>query len=307
MIFRSNIKKVLACLIFPYFTMGQQDPQFTQFFDNTLFVNPAYAGSRGMLNVTGVHREQWVGFEGRPRSTSLSVHSPLSYESVGLGVTAVNDEIGPFNQTMVYADFSYTLRFDNLPGHKLAFGLKGGFNMVSLNTSGLTATDDNDMIVLQDVNNNINPNFGFGIFYHTPRLFIGLSSPKILERSYDGFSTTNIERRHYFGVLGGVLGLDANWKLRPTALIKITENAPISIDISSAFIYKEKVWFGVMYRLNAAFGVFAQFQVTPQFKLGLASDFGTQELRNYNYGTFEALLSYDFIFKKDGIRSPRYF
>jgi len=62
-----------------------------------------------------------------------------------------------------------------------------------------------------------------------------------------------------------------------------------------------------MYRLNAAFGVFTQFQITPQFKLGIATDFGTQAIRNYNYGTYEVLVSYDFKFKKEGLRSPRFF
>ena len=84
---------------------GQQDPQFTQYFDNTLFVNPAYAGSRNMLNITGIHREQWVGIDGRPVSSTLSLHSPLTYESVGVGFTMVNDQTGPIKQTMLYGDF----------------------------------------------------------------------------------------------------------------------------------------------------------------------------------------------------------
>ena len=56
---------------------AQQDPHFTQYFDNTLFVNPAYAGSKDVLNLTAIHREQWVGFDGRPRSTTFSIHSPF--------------------------------------------------------------------------------------------------------------------------------------------------------------------------------------------------------------------------------------
>jgi type IX secretion system PorP/SprF family membrane protein len=134
-----------------------------------------------------------------------------------------------------------------------------------------------------------------------------LSTPKILEKAYDGASTTNLERRHYFGIIGGVFSLNSSWKMRPSAQIKLTLGAPISIDLSTAAIYKEKFWIGATYRLNAAFGAFVQYQITPQFKLGIASDFGTQAIRNYNYGTFEMLASYDFVFKKQGIRSPRYF
>lgn len=287
-------------------TFGQQDPHFTQYSENMLFVNPAYAGSRGVLNFTGIHRQQWTGFAGRPVSTTFSAHSPLTYESVGLGITMVNDKTGPIKQTMLYGDFSYTLKFKN-PDRKLSFGIKGGLNIVSVETSELQTSESNDPKLLQNVRNNVNPNFGFGVYYHSSRFFVGASSPKLIQRGYDGVSKTNIEQRHFYGIIGGVFPVNYAWKLRPTALVKITANSPINIDASMAAIYRDQVWFGATYRLNAAVGIFAQFQVSQQLKLGLASDFGTQKLRNYNYGTFEILASYDFVFKKQGMRSPRYF
>lgn len=287
-------------------TYAQQDPHFTQYFDNTLFVNPAYAGSNDVLNFTAIHREQWVGFDGRPRSTSLSLHSPLTYESVGVGLTFVNDQAGPLKQNMIYGDFSYSLKFKN-PKNKLSFGVKAGMNIVSSGTTNLATTELNDPKLLANISNHINPNVGAGIYYHTPKFFIGASSPKILESSYDGISSTNIERRHIFGILGGVLKLNQTWKLRPTAQIKFTNNAPISIDVSAAAIYQDKFWIGAMYRLDAAFGAFIQYQITDQLKAGFATDFGTQTIRNYNSGTFELMIAYDFLFKKEGVRSPRYF
>jgi len=305
-----TVKFLIGCLTLAVLgtanVSAQQDPHFTQYFDNMLFINPAYAGSRGMLNMTAIHREQWVGFDGRPRSSTFSIHSPLSYESVGLGFTAVNDNIGPMNQTMFYADASYTIRFKNHKG-KLAFGVKAGLNLINVDKGGLNSDDPNDPKLLQNVRNNVNPNFGFGIYYHLPYFFVGVSSPKILERSYDKVSTTNLERRHYFGTIGGVITLNDQWKLRPVGLVKITEGAPLSADVSLAAIYAEKLWFGANYRLDAAIGAFVQVQISPQFKVGVASDFGLQKIRNYNSGTFEILLSYDFTFKKQGIRSPRYF
>lgn len=301
-----NFLRIVVLCVFTTQAFGQQDPQFTQYSDNMLFVNPAYAGSRGVLNLTSMHREQWAGFAGRPVSSTFSVHSPLTYQSLGLGVTVVNDQTGPIKQTMMYGDFSYTLKFRNQE-RKLCFGMKGGFNMISIATSTLQTTEANDPRLLQNVKNNINPNIGFGVYYHSPRFFIGASSPKLLELAYDGVSKVNLEKRHYFGIIGGVFPLNNDWKIRPTTQIKLTEKSPISIDASVAAIYKESIWFGAMYRLNAAYGVFLQYQVSPQFKLGLATDFGTQAIRNYNYGTFEVLVSYDFAFKKVGLRSPRYF
>jgi type IX secretion system PorP/SprF family membrane protein len=294
----------LILLTISFNTYGQQDAQFAQYFDNTLYVNPAYAGSRGMMNVTLIHREQWVGFNGRPRSTTFSIHSPLRYESIGVGLTMIADEAGPIKQNMFYGDISYRLKFKN--NRKLVFGLKGGMNMINIGLTSLQKVEENDSKLLSNVRNNINPNFGGGIFYHTPSFFFGLSTPKIIEQSYDG-SKSNMEKRHYFLVTGGVFPVNQEWKMRPSIQAKFTEGAPLSVDFSLAGIYNEKIWIGGLYRLDAAFAAFVQFQLSPQFKMGMASEFGMQKIRNYNYGTFEVLLSYDFTFKKEGIRSPRYF
>jgi len=285
---------------------AQQDPHFAQYFDNTLFVNPAYAGSKEVMNVTAIHREQWTGFNGRPRSTTLSLHTPLPYESVGVGLTAVNDNIGPMNQTMVYADVSYTLKFKNSKS-RLAFGVKGGVNIINGRFSELSTTTENDEKLMQNVRNNVNPNFGFGIYYHLPKFFVGVSVPKMLERSYYDVSKTNLERRHYYGIIGGVFDLSSKWKIRPSVQVKMTQGAPVSVDMSTAFIYNEKFWIGALYRWNAAAGGFLQVNVTRQFKIGFATEFGVKSIRQYNSGTFEVLLSYDLRFKNSGIRSPRFF
>lgn len=285
---------------------AQQDPHFTQYFDNMLFVNPAYSGSNGVLNATAMHREQWAGFEGRPHSTTLGIHSPLPYESVGVGLSFVNDKIGPMNQTMIYGDVSYSLKFKNHNG-RLSFGLKGGVNIINIGDSHIDAAEPNDPTALSSIRNNVNPNFGFGIYYRTPSFFAGLSIPKMLQRGYDGISETNLEQRHYYGTLGGVIQLTEKWKLRPSTMVRITDGMPVGVDLTLAAIFNDKIWFGANYRLLAAAGAFVQLQVTPQLRLGIGSDFGLQSLRNYNYGTFEIMLSYDFSFTKGGVVTPRYF
>jgi type IX secretion system PorP/SprF family membrane protein len=299
-----NLILVVLFAILTLQVKAQQDPQFTQYFDNALFVNPAYAGSTGMLSALSIHREQWVGFEGRPSSTTLSIHSPLSYESVGLGLTAVRDVIGPLSQTMFYGDFSYSLKLTKKS--KLALGLKAGLNLINSETSTLNTTEADDQNLMNNMRNRINPNFGFGMYYHSPRFFAGISTPKLIEQSIDGTST-NKEKRHYFAIIGAVIPVSKEWKIRPTSQVKATSGAPMSIDFSAAGIYYDKLWIGTMYRLNAAYGVFSQYQINPQFRIGLATDFSATQVRKYNYGTFEVMLSYDFRYNKQGIRSPRYF
>ena len=52
---------------------GQQDAQYTQYMYNTVSINPAYAGSRGHLSIAGLHRSQWVGLEGAPKTQTLNL------------------------------------------------------------------------------------------------------------------------------------------------------------------------------------------------------------------------------------------
>jgi type IX secretion system PorP/SprF family membrane protein len=297
---------LIVALLNAGISLAQQDPMFTQSFDNMIYVNPAYAGSRGMLNFTDINRVQWVGFDGNPRSTTLSVNSPIFNESLGTGMSMVHDQLGPIKQTMLFGDIAYSIKVND-KGGKLAFGMKAGFNLININSSDLVTTDPNDPYLLQNVQNRVNVNFGAGVYYHSPKWYVGFSSPKVLKQSYDGISQTNVEQRHYFGIVGGIINLNEEWKLKPATQIRATAGAPISMDLSLAGVYRDKFWFGGLYRLDAAFGGFAQFQVSPQFKVGIASEFDTGEIRKYNTGSFELLLTYDFNFKKEGVRSPRYF
>jgi len=132
------------------------------------FLAQAYAGSNGMLNMTALYREQWFGVAGRPQPSTFSIHSPLRFNNVGLGFTAVNDIVGPIQSTKLYGDFSYTLKFKNNKG-KLAFGIKGGVNVNSSKTDQLSTSEGQDQALLDNVGIVISPSFGVGVYYHMPK------------------------------------------------------------------------------------------------------------------------------------------
>lgn len=283
---------------------AQQIGHFTQYFDNYLYTNPAYAGSTNMLGVSGCHREQWLGFAGAPRTSLVSIQSPLKYESVGVGVSLLKDQIGPTNNTHTQISFSYKLKFDETKS--LYFGLNGGLSLYSATTSNLISINENDPSKLSNQQNRALPNLGFGVLYRTPKLFVGFSSPKIIQNSLDG-SENNLEKRHYFFQIGNVTKLNEQWKIRPTTQVILVKGAPINLDLSFASIYNEKFILGLMYRLKSAFGVFAQYQINQNFRVGIASDFSTQKLRSYNYGTFELSINYDLSLKFHKGQVFRYF
>jgi len=303
------ILTILASILFILEVSSQQDPMYTQYMYNTLSVNPAYAGSRDALSITGLLREQWVGIEGAPSTQTLTIHSPFYDDNMGLGFSIINDNVGPVHQTMLFLDYSYSIRPSE--NSTLAFGLKGGFNIFQADLMNLRPNDGDDPAVY-NVNNQLLPNVGVGLYYYSDQGYIGLSSPKLLEGTFneykDGVVTENKERRHYFLIAGYVFDLTQDLKFKPSFLVKIVEGAPVSIDLSATFFVKEKLGVGFAHRLDDSFSGLLQYYITPQFRIGYAYDFTLTELHSYNSGSHELMLGYDFIFMENTrVFSPRFF
>lgn len=296
----------LACST-GFTAVGQQEAQFTQYNDNMLYYNPAYAGSRGRMNILAIHRQQWVGIKGAPMTQAFALHTPLKYESLGVGLSLLNDKVGPVNQTWINGDVSYSMRFRR-NNAKLAFGVTGGLNVMNARLSELSTADANDPLLSQDIQNKLLPNIGAGVFYHSEHWYAGFSIPRIVEsKGVPGELSFNDQRHYYFSV-GGYFNVNRMLKIRPSVMFKMTDNAPFALDGSLAFIFYDKLWLGANYRLDESAGILVQYQLTPQFKLGYSFDVSTSKLVRYNFGTHEILLSYDLVFgKSKGIITPRYF
>ena len=158
-----NLIKITTVLIFALGSVAsaQQLPQFTQYMYNTISVNPAYAGSRETLNVTALHRNQWAGLEGNPTTSTLSVHTPLRNDRIGLGISYIGDQLGFEKTNYVYGDFSYSVPVSK--EIKLSLGLKAGFTNYRLDNP-----DFNDPFFNTNFNS-WNPNFGAGAFIGSNR------------------------------------------------------------------------------------------------------------------------------------------
>lgn len=300
-------------LLFAGLLFGQQDAQYTQYMYNTVSVNPGYAGSRGHLSIAALYRAQWVGLEGAPKTQTLNLHTPLGYDGVGLGVSIVNDQIGPTSETYFDLDFSYTLQLAEEA--RLSFGLKASAHLLDIRFSELNQDLSNpggpDPTLQQDIRNRFSPNIGAGVYYHTERFYAGLSVPRFLETSHfdESSLSTAREQMNFYLITGYVFDLDAFWKFKPTLLSKIVQGAPLQLDFSANFMYNDKFIMGAAYRWDAAVSLLAGFQVSPEFLIGLAYDREITELGQavFNDGSFEVILRYDFIKVLDQMKSPRFF
>ena len=283
---------------------AQQDAMFTQYMFNTLSVNPGYAGSADMLSINAISRHQWISIAGAPTTQTLVLHGPIKSQKLGVGLSVVNDKIGPTKDLSFYGDFSYRLKLSEKSS--LSFGLKGGINNLNVDLESLGGTEANDPAFQGSVTQ-LKPNFGFGLYYRTPKAYLGLSAPKLLQNQFSSGSTSLLQNRHYFLIAGLVTKLSESLAFKPTFLAKYAVNTPVSLDFTANFIIKDKVWLGAMYRLQDAVGGIVQLQLSKQLRLGYAYDYALSELRGYTGGTHEIMLNYDFNFPKDGLVSPRYF
>lgn len=298
-------------LVFLFGTMlslsAQQDSQYTQYMYNTVSINPAYAGNRGVFSAFGVYRTQWVGLDGAPETLNFSVNTPTGFERVGVGLSFTSDRIGPSSENIITADFSYTIPI-NRWGTKLSFGLKAGISTLDIDISKLNIYNPNDVnLVNQSL---LSPVVGAGLYlHHNNRWYIGLSSPNILQtKHYDEVAvSTATEKMHFYLIGGYVFDLRNNIKFKPAVLAKAVGGSTVSVDVSANFLMYDRFSMGLSYRWNAAVSAMAGFRINENIMIGYSYDFNTTELGRYNSGSHEIFLRYELGSRRRNRINPRFF
>src|SRR5689334_11751217 len=143
---RNNAKTLLVLLLLSLGAelKAQQFPQFSQYMYNGMILNPAYAGSKDYLSLTGVYRKQWADFPGAPETETFTAHGPLSEGQMGLGLVFINDKTSDASKHM---DISAAYAFHIETGSgTLSLGVQGGIAQYSTDLSKLRVYDLNDNV-----------------------------------------------------------------------------------------------------------------------------------------------------------------
>ena len=305
-------KAALALLILsgPLYSIGQQDPMYTQYIFNLQTINPAYAGSWQTMGFMALTRHQWVGMTGHPTTQTFSFQTPLSSQNVGIGFDVVHDKLGSERRLMFNIDYSYRVMLNENTSFR--FGLKGGFTNYNNDLSSLQPYPDGvpDPVLSGVVENKFMPNVGFGLFLSSSKYYLSLSLPRLIQNSFQentgNFSKMSEARQYYFA--GGIVfNLSESIKFKPTFMTKAVEGSPFQYDISANFLLAEKFWIGGMYRSGDSFGAIAQWIINSKIRIGYAADFTLTELKDYHKGIHEVMISYEIAFTKRRYVSPRYF
>ena len=286
-------------------------PVYSQYLQNGLIINPAYAGSRGALSAFLSYRMQWMGTDGSPVIQSVSLHTPMKNDKVALGIMAQFMQFGFTKSTSVYANYAYHVRVGK---GKLSFGLKGGADLSNTDYTGILLTNIGDPVFTANDKPYVLPNVGAGIYYFSDKLFAGVSVPTFL--SYNKTGTGSVQASHSFNdydfvfSAGGLITFSQFFKFKPSILIdySLEETKKLSrVDINGNFILADLIWLGGAWRTSEEVAVgILQVQINPQFMFGFSYDYPVGRMNSYSKGSSEIVIRYEFG-SKVSAANPRYF
>lgn len=287
--------------------VAQQDPQYTQYMYNMMTINSAYTGSTGALEGVLTHRSQWIGVDGAPTTQTLSVHSPIANERMGLGFNLINDKSGPASEQYFEGNFSYSIPTG--VSSKLALGLKAGMHLMNTDWSKGKYYDQNDIKFNENIDNKFSPRVGAGFLFYDNNWYLGGSIPNFLKSDHylDDKEVMVTNELHYYFMGGYVFDLSPNLKLKPTFLARAVQGAPLTVDLSANLLIQEMLTLGASYRWDDSVSALAGFQILPELMIGYSYDYSVTDFNKYNKGSHEFILRYQMGKKYAKTKSPRFF
>ena len=295
---------------------AQQSAQYTQYIFNGLVINPAYAGSKGITNVSALYRSQWAGLEGAPTTQTFSADGAVMRDRVGLGFHAINDQLGAQGELGVYASTAFRVQLSATA--KLSLGFAAGVIQYSLDGTKLNPLIPDPSIPTTGMST-ILPDAKAGLFFQTERFYTGFSAASLIPFKND---LVQMPARQYFLTSGYVFDIGEYLKFKPSFLIKENFEGPTNVDFNAFFLIKDLLWLGGSYRrgyhllekpafdqgyyLNNAWAGIAELYVSQKFRAGYSYDVSLSAMRGF--ASHEISLGYYFFKKQDSrMLSPRYF
>jgi type IX secretion system PorP/SprF family membrane protein len=304
------MKKVKA-IVFGIFVwaagLSQQDAQFSQYMFNHLALNPAYAGTKEVLDVLLVARNQWTGFnEGAPRTQQLVIQGPVGKKKIGLGLQIGSETIGPKRISGGALSYSYRIKAGS---GKLAFGLRTGLYSYVYDWGLIKMRDRNDPYYKPEQNQWTVFSADFGMYYYTKTFYAGfamthLNYPTIYS-IHESFGEGSLVP-HIFIPAGYAWQVNENLVINPSILVKAAEGAHVSTDINCNFQIDGKFWIGAGVRSGYGISFLAMWNIRENFRIGYSYDYGLNRIGTAGRGSHEVVLGYGLpVFKTPSI-TPRY-
>lgn len=279
---------VFVMLLLALDLRAQQEPIFTHYLHSPVSINPAIAGTSDALNIDFLSRLQWLGIKGAPQTFGLSADTPYNLKKIGIGLSLMNDNAWPVNNTHLSGCYAYKLRLrDKLT---LSMGIKLGLTFLYIPLTSLETGDPTDPMFASN-EKKLYPNLGFGLYLYAPEFFVGFSMPRLLQRTFDKRYNKNLSSPTYL-MAGYNLNMTDQWMFSPSILAGAMIGLPVTCDVTLRFSYTSKFFFGAHYRIGDAIGLFFDMRVTKDMSVGYAFDFSINKFSAINSTSHELMLSY---------------
>ncbi|MGK7392959.1 MAG: PorP/SprF family type IX secretion system membrane protein [Candidatus Cyclobacteriaceae bacterium M3_2C_046] len=316
------MKNYVPLLIILFFTcsfaaFGQQDAQFSQYMNNTIFYNPAFAGVEGVTKITAIHRSQWLGYNssfdgpgGAPMTQVLSITSPILRFRSGVGFHLVNDQVGLLNNLEAQLSYAYHLAVREA---KLSFGLRAGLFAQSINKNKFRPNDPNDQVLQNMEESQVRPDMAAGVYLRAEKYFAGVSFNHLLKSEFD-FAVDDLRNaleNHVYVIAGYDYEFNYDMIITPSILFKSDFNS-YSFDVSLTGTYKDKLWGGLSFRQSEAAIAMIGYSILKDnsLRLGYSFDYVIRAQEAKQPTSHELMLSYTLpVVSGEGkkiIRTPRF-
>ncbi len=313
------MKRKLIFILLLFFSChyihGQQLPLYSQYLYNKFLINPAVAGSDGYTSVNLTAREQWVGYEGAPRTFSFSVqgrmlkrgyilknrgprrqvYRPGTDGRVGLGGYVFSDRNGLISRTGV--QFSYASHLWVRNSTQLSMGLAFTGYHFKIDERQLDFEDPDEPWLNNELRLGIFvPDAIFGIYLLNPKYSLGFSADQLFEASAkvgdDAYNNFRLYRHYYlFGTY--YFELNTEMGLEPSFIFMMSDQLKPQADIGLTYNYDAGFWAGLAYRTSGA--VIANVGIKhSNIFFGYAFDFTLHEIQRITYGTHEFTMAIKF-------------
>lgn len=276
---------------------SQQDPQYSQNMFNKLANNPGFAGSRGLVATSVLHRSQWLGFDdGAGASTqNFSVDTEFAFLKGGVGLNIVKDNIAQFSNLALQASYAYRTQ---LGVGQIGMGMSIGMFQSGLNGGALRPAQSGDAAIPTGEVKGSQLDIGAGVYFNTQDLYLGLSSAHMTEPTIEWSDGQDFKLdRHYFLIAGYFQELNTTLSLNPSIYLK-TDGATRQLDINSNIVYtnqnNNQMWGGVSYRLDEGLILLAGMDISKDLRFGVGYDITAI---NPMGNSFEVMLGYNFKIK----------
>ena len=294
-----KIHNILATtlLLISSVALAQQETAYSFYRQHMNLVNPAYVGMDSITVATSTLRKQWTGVANAPETQAVSFGTTLG-KKLGFGVTVISDKTFVEKQTFVSLDFSYKLKMSETAD--VYFGIKAGGNSYNVNTTGLETYNVQSDPALGSIST-FNPNVGIGAVYREGAMYVSLSIPRLLntKRATNdaGYASVATDSPHIYLSGGYDIPLNGEFStliLKPSAMLRYVNGAPMSIDVTTMLQIHKILEIGGMYRTDQAYGAMASIVISNRLLFGFAYEMSTRPTLAAARNTNEMLLRFKF-------------